>query len=336
MLSSVRLPDGAVVIQGRAAPSNVVRLSAAQPKKPSLQEEANAEIVEEMKNTQEDRKTEIVHDNDVSFAMSSGGQYCQSGADLTSEEDCRAAASALGKTWASSGNPWYGPGDHKYCMFADDEWQQVFFNAAGPAAAAVPPRFNYASVCFEVCADSIVISGGESMEPACMGEFTKSPIKPSSFHGGRPIYENSNGRHMYFWEPAGNWIIESDGSFQNSYGVVYAHSDVKCPEAASGWKIWDKSGWSSSGLISVAKAVVERTAAQPVQEEIQMFEEARPTGPTSSAYQAYIDNAPAGYEVSNGRKVDCSGGIRWYFSEEDVYNCYHGGQLPGLDNTRRK
>merc|ERR1719487_541663 len=86
-----------------------------------------------------------------------------------------------------------------------------------------------------------------------MGLFTKSVITPSRSHAGRAIYENSNGKHLYFWKPAGNWIIESDGNFQNSYGVVYAHSDVKCPESAGPWKIWDGSTWSLEYSISVVE-----------------------------------------------------------------------------------
>lgn len=198
------------------------------------------------------------------YLLSAGGEYCQTAADITTASACQAAAAALGKTWGPTENPWLGVGDHRYCFFSDDGWQSVYFNTATlDVAAPKAPKPNYKSVCLEVCTDKVTVVGGEAVEPSCMGVFSKSANAPSKEHAGRSIYENSNGKHLYFWKPAGNWIIESDGHVDNSYGVVFANSQAHCPELATGWKLWQNASWTSEPQVSVTKvAEVQPALAQ--------------------------------------------------------------------------
>jgi hypothetical protein len=185
------------------------------------------------------------------YFLTSNGEYCPDGGDIISSQECRQAAEKLGKKWAEKQNPFYGVRDHRYCLFSDDGWQYAYFNTAQEDAADEPPRGNYASICNQVCSTKLFVKGGEDLEPDCMGTFHRTMITPSENHSSRAIYENSKGKHLYFWKPAGNWIIETDGHFDNSFGALYSHADVRCPEDALDWKIWKDNGWSKEYEIAV-------------------------------------------------------------------------------------
>lgn len=206
-------------------------------------------------NTTRQKKVQANGKQTPVYFLTADGAYCPEGSDITSMDECRDASKALGYKWATEDNPWYGAMDHRYCLFQDDGFQKAYFNTAGKEASPQPPHQNYASICLQSCADTVLIAGGEALEPACMGTFTKSVITPSLNHSGRTIYENGKGKHLYFWKPAGNWIIETDGHFDNAFGALFAHSDVRCPEEALGWKIWDNNTWSTKHAISVTKVV---------------------------------------------------------------------------------
>jgi len=201
--------------------------------------------------------------NAEDYVMTAVGQYCPSGMDIKTEAMCEDAAHAFGKAWNPQ-NAWYGLGDHRYCLLVHDGVGKVFFNYAGDEASSpTPPRQNSASLCLKTCTKVLSVTGAESVEPTSMGAFTKTSITPSSNHSGRAIYKNAHGRHLYFWKPAGNWIIETDGYFNNSVGVAYSHSDVECPDTATDWRVWVKqdnnSKWSSKFPIFVSQAVTSQT-----------------------------------------------------------------------------
>merc|ERR1719183_2292388 len=84
-----------------------------------------------------------------------------------------------------------------------------------------------------------------------MGTFSLASNVGSSGNGNRPIYSNINGMYLYYWTPAGNWII--DHSHDDSRGTLYAHSNVLCPTQASGWKVWNGFAWSVAYSIIVAE-----------------------------------------------------------------------------------
>lgn len=102
-----------------------------------------------------------------------------------------------------------------------------------------------------VCADKVVVKHGEDLEPDCMGVFRKTNIKPTKDHAFRTIYRNKRGKHLYYWKPASNWIIEGEGHYDTSYGALFSHMDTRCPEMAKDWKIWEEEGWTSRRGITV-------------------------------------------------------------------------------------
>lgn len=74
--------------------------------------------------------------------MTELGQYCPELTDITSEVECRAAAMEKKLIY---GNIYNGPGNHKFCQFAEDGRSKVFFNEAGTPSPH--PWSNYASLC---------------------------------------------------------------------------------------------------------------------------------------------------------------------------------------------
>jgi len=89
----------------------------------------------------------IVASEEVEYVPTGLLQYCAGGGDLTTEEGCRAAAANLGIRWGGS---YQGPGDHRFCLHADDGRDAAFFNLAGDLAAVAPPNSNYRSLCRQV------------------------------------------------------------------------------------------------------------------------------------------------------------------------------------------
>ena len=79
-----------------------------------------------------------------SYTMTSKGEYCPASQSITSEADCRSAAAALGRTFATA---FAGRNDHAYCLYCPGR-RRVFFNTEGSTARATP-RGGYASLCGE-------------------------------------------------------------------------------------------------------------------------------------------------------------------------------------------
>jgi len=74
----------------------------------------------------------------------SEGQYCPAGDDITTEAQCRQAANALGIRFAGA---WYGAGDHKACLQANDGRGTAYWNTAPANKCRATPSANYASLC---------------------------------------------------------------------------------------------------------------------------------------------------------------------------------------------
>lgn len=77
--------------------------------------------------------------------LTPSGHYCQPGDDILTESECRTAAKSLGLVFARA---WSGAGDHKLCVFADDNREKVYFNDAPSVSPYGQP--NYKSVCHRV------------------------------------------------------------------------------------------------------------------------------------------------------------------------------------------
>ena len=71
------------------------------------------------------------------------GNYCPIQRAITSETQCRAAATASGKEW---GGAWNGPGDHQFCLLRTGD-EKIFFNTAAAEEASATATTHYASLC---------------------------------------------------------------------------------------------------------------------------------------------------------------------------------------------
>ena len=85
--------------------------------------------------------TRICPSGDGKYALTGSGSLCNSGLDIKTVEECKKAATAVGKAFAGS---WSGPGDHPYCLLASDGRDKVFFNTHGSPGGAAR---KYQSLC---------------------------------------------------------------------------------------------------------------------------------------------------------------------------------------------
>lgn len=106
------------------------------------------------------------------YVKTEKNQYCPSGTELTTEDECKKAAAALSLNFAQMYNL---AGDHRYCLFADDGRSTTYFNAAGTAGAATPPNPAYASLCSAPAAGA-----GAAAAPA-QGQGLPAPKLPSEW-----------------------------------------------------------------------------------------------------------------------------------------------------------
>lgn len=81
---------------------------------------------------------------DLEFGLTGFRQYCLGNTNIVEESECRRAAKVLGLGFAHG---WNGPGDHRDCLFANDNRRKVYFNRAGKGASVSPPNSKYQSVC---------------------------------------------------------------------------------------------------------------------------------------------------------------------------------------------
>ena len=73
------------------------------------------------------------------------GKLCPPGSEITSENECKAAATNLGLVWEAS---WVGPGDFPKCLFANDDRKKVYYNKSpNPARYAHGKMLEYVAIC---------------------------------------------------------------------------------------------------------------------------------------------------------------------------------------------
>jgi len=127
-------------------------------------------------------------------------EYCPEGGDLTTEDECMMAATKLGLMYARN---WEGPGDHRYCLLAEDGRNAVFFNVAGAAAAEKPPNPSYRSLCAKAteaqapaapavpATVEVPAEGNETVKRFCrprlMPVRLPAPLGPKLFILGEPV-----------------------------------------------------------------------------------------------------------------------------------------------------
>eukprot|EP00931_Biecheleriopsis_adriatica_P110907 TRINITY_DN8521_c0_g1_i4.p1 TRINITY_DN8521_c0_g1~~TRINITY_DN8521_c0_g1_i4.p1 ORF type:complete len:2193 (+),score=386.86 TRINITY_DN8521_c0_g1_i4:133-6579(+) len=78
--------------------------------------------------------------------LTPGGEYCPKDQDIITESECKSSAAKLGLIYSGS---WHGPNDHKYCLFANDGRDKVYFNTASVELTAEKPILRYQSVCLD-------------------------------------------------------------------------------------------------------------------------------------------------------------------------------------------
>lgn len=92
----------------------------------------------------------------------------------------------------------------------------------------------------------VVISGGDAVQPRCMGVFTISAIAPTSQHDWRPLYRNQRDKFLYYCAAKKMWLVGS--SFNDQEGQLMSCADVQFPHESSSWK-------ASKGSRSLAHTV---------------------------------------------------------------------------------
>merc|ERR1711879_634978 len=93
----------------------------------------------------------------------------------------------------------------------------------------------------ELTKDSVMVYGGEKVQPYAMGVFTVLPegaeMKLGVPRSGRCTYGNEHGKLLYFHQGYG-WLIDDVGCQKDSKGYLFSHSEVQCPSLASDWYMW--------------------------------------------------------------------------------------------------
>lgn len=122
------------------------------------------------------------------------------------------------------------------------------YNASAKPVPVVP------SICSAVvCASHITISGAEAYQNDMMGTYQRTDLAPTSFNGFKPIYESSNGHHLYFISSHNVWMIGYNGDTDNLVGGIYGYGgDVTCPETVSYWISYTSAGWKYIQSMSFA------------------------------------------------------------------------------------
>jgi len=131
----------------------------------------------------------------------------------------------------------------RHVRFQEEADVEAHYSGTAPSAS---------SSSMPALAEEYLVSGAEAVCPDAMGLFTRSAIPPIGSHGGRPIYTNGRGYHLFFWASSTRWLIDGPGTYEDGRGIIQSESSHERPELCSGWKVWDASTWSSHYPISVA------------------------------------------------------------------------------------
>jgi len=106
------------------------------------------------------------------------------------------------------------------------------------------------------CPLVVQVSGAESVQSEFMGRFTQTSITSSNQNEYLPIYENSHGKHLYYWAPTARWLIDNNGEHYNNNGYMYSTSIAQCPTQATDWTLWDGNAWVSTYLITIVEPTI--------------------------------------------------------------------------------
>lgn len=103
--------------------------------------------------------------------------------------------------------------------------------------------------------DYVWLTGAEAVLQPYMGTYFKTGIQPTALQAYRPVYQNVNGKQLYYRASWGIWLL-SDGGVHESdiwMGRAYAKDDVECPTHARGWIVWDGTSWNTTYTLQVTE-----------------------------------------------------------------------------------
>ncbi|OLP86280.1 Calmodulin [Symbiodinium microadriaticum] len=103
--------------------------------------------------------------------------------------------------------------------------------------------------------DYVWLTGAEAVLQPYMGTYFKTGIQPTALQAYRPVYQNVNGKQLYYRASWGIWLL-SDGGVHESdiwMGRAYAKDDVECPTNARGWIVWDGTSWNTTYTLQVTE-----------------------------------------------------------------------------------
>ncbi|CAJ1446823.1 unnamed protein product [Effrenium voratum] len=103
--------------------------------------------------------------------------------------------------------------------------------------------------------DYLFVTGAEAVLLPYMGTFYKTGIQPSALQAYRQIYQNVNGKQLYYRAAWGLWLL-SDADVHDTdvwMGRAYAKDDVDCPTHARGWIVWDGSSWNTEYAVHITE-----------------------------------------------------------------------------------
>lgn len=103
--------------------------------------------------------------------------------------------------------------------------------------------------------DYVLVTGAEVVLLPYMGTFFKSNLEPTALQAYRPIYQNVNGKQLYYRASWGLWLLSEGGVHESDVwmGRAYAKDDVECPTNARGWIVWDGMAWNTSYTLHVTE-----------------------------------------------------------------------------------
>eukprot|EP00931_Biecheleriopsis_adriatica_P027437 TRINITY_DN16505_c0_g1_i1.p1 TRINITY_DN16505_c0_g1~~TRINITY_DN16505_c0_g1_i1.p1 ORF type:complete len:460 (+),score=109.00 TRINITY_DN16505_c0_g1_i1:28-1380(+) len=113
--------------------------------------------------------------------------------------------------------------------------------------------FGVSSAAPSQCPTNLTVTGAEkTLQWDLMGIFTQIDMAPTVHQAERPVYRNTNGKHLYYWKNDEQWQIGD--FFTESDCAAFSSGTTMCPTAASDWFLWDGNAWSDAVPITVKEA----------------------------------------------------------------------------------
>eukprot|EP00929_Paragymnodinium_shiwhaense_P100776 TRINITY_DN63354_c0_g3_i1.p1 TRINITY_DN63354_c0_g3~~TRINITY_DN63354_c0_g3_i1.p1 ORF type:complete len:1396 (+),score=250.64 TRINITY_DN63354_c0_g3_i1:111-4298(+) len=103
------------------------------------------------------------------------------------------------------------------------------------------------------CADSLLLTGGESAQAVRMGLFFKAPIQPSLQQAGRPIFVNQRQQFLYYWMHDQEWKVGPNIHSAVAGVTTVGKLRAVCPAKATSWLVWDADRFHSDYKVMISE-----------------------------------------------------------------------------------